>query len=291
MNARWSALALATAAALTLGGCAVQQGRPGQIKVGLDIPEMLGERLAAFKLADGSEGHLRVLAGQYSIKLQRYLKVVDIKPAQAVRLLRTEYFGDRTVLVLEKSNGNCTSRMELLLIRGSDISSWDFGECREPLQIERDGDALYFDRVAGNRLERIVYRDERMVRLRPVALNAPAPTAGMPSAPGVPRPTVRTRPGDPPPIVDAATQRHTPGPPIPAADFKAAMSSEPFLPEVRTAQAPAPATANRPAPAPAQTARPRTEAAERPQAAPPPRPRGLPGEVAEDMQPIRIKLE
>lgn len=279
MIGRWSAPALATAAALALSGCAVQQDRPGQIIVGFDIPELLGERLASFKLADGSEGNLRVLAGQYSIKLQRYLKVVEIKQAQAVRILRTEHFGDRTVLVLEKSNGHCTNRMELLLIRGSDLSSWDFGECREPLQIERDGDALYFDRVAGNQLERIVYRDERMVRLRPVALNAPVPAVSSTPPVGATRPSEHARPGDPPVIVDAAAPRYRPGLPIPAADFKAAVSSEAFLPEVRTPPTPAPAR------------RPRTEPGDRQQATPPPRPRGLPGEVAEDMRPIRIKLE
>jgi hypothetical protein len=285
MSVGCRALALATAATLSLVGCAVQQTHRGQVTFGLDVPEMLGERLAAFKLADGSDGQLRVLSGQYSIKLQRYLKVVDIEKAQSVKLVRTEYFSDRTVLVLEKTVSNCPNRLEVLLIRGSEISSWNLGECREPLQIAREGDALYFDRVVGNRLERIVYRDERMMRLRPMALNGLEPS-GTNTARASRPDSHQRRPGDPAP-------RHMPGLPIPAADFKVSLLSDQAQPEgQRASQPPAMATGNSSTARLDGSPRPRVDAPERQKIAPPSaRPRILAGEVADDMKPIRIKLE
>jgi hypothetical protein len=298
MKSSWSATLLAMT--LAFGGCAVQQSRPGQLQVGVDVPEMIGQRLASFKLADGSEGVLRVLSGQFSIKLQRHLKVFDIRPAQRVKLLRTEYFGDSTLVVVEKANGNCQHQIEVLKIRGPDVSSWTFGDCRMPLQIEREGDELYFDLVANNRLERIVYREERMFRMRPVALNAPGPVASAPAQGAAatptaaapvrtppPRPAVRSNSGGPPQIVDTTTStpRHVPGPPIANEQFRTALKNEPFMPEVRVAQSAEAPAVTRPNAAP-PAARQRTEPA-----APPPRPRGLAGEVAEDMLPIRIKLD
>jgi hypothetical protein len=305
MKSRWNATLLAMT--LALSGCAVQQTRSGQLKVGVDVPEMIGQRLATFKLADGSEGVLRVLSGEFSIKLQRHQKVFDIRPAQRVKLLRTEHFGDSTLVVVEKANGNCQHQLEVLKIRGPDVSSWTFGDCRIPLQIERDGDELYFDRVANNRLERIVYREERMYRMHEVALNVPppapapapatparapvsaavtAPSAATSARPPPPRSAGHSNRGGSPQIADTAvtTPRHVPGLPIANEQFRTALKNEPFMPEVRVAQSSEAPTAARPAAA-APVPRQRSEPAA------PPRPRGLSGEVAEDMKPIRIKLD
>lgn len=245
-----------------LSGCAVQQTGSGRFKVGLDTPELFGQQVSSFKMADGSEGSLRVLGGKYSLKLSNTFKVIEVRNAKRVRVLHTEVVGDRTVITLERSTDACPHNVALYSVKGRDVASWSFGGCRYPVDVERDGDDLYFSYLSNTRQHTSVYRDDRLVRLKPVRLRdlqetteTQANTIGAAGAAGATgadvaddksrttrpartrapktQPTSRqtqTRLG-PTPIVPAEAQRYVPGLPIAVAEFKAALADEPFIPQ------------------------------------------------------------
>ena len=292
----WRACVLA-ATALLLGGCAVQQTRPGQLGMGVDLAEVLGERLDGFKLADGSEGTLRRLNGAYSIKLQRSFTVVPIQQAQQVRLLSTEYFGDRTTVVMQKITSNCQHRLELLSIVGRDVSSWTFGDCNLPTRIQRDGDMLVFDQPTSNRPDRIVYQDDRLVRQRQSGSGTSTTMLGGRSVsggaatgvtPSAQRSSSSRRGNEPAPVVGANAPRHQPQPPITQAAFQADLQSEPFMPDMPTANTP---SRRRTDMADGSERPSREKGSGAPPPPPPSRPRALAGSTVEDLQPIRIKLD
>lgn len=309
MKLRWGIALLA----LSLGGCAVQQTGPGRVQIALDEAELFGRRLETVRLVDGSEATLRQLRRVISFKHQRSATVIPLRDAERVKVLRTEFIGDRSLIVVEKSSGGCPQNVDVFLVRGRDVSVWNFNACRLELEIERVGDEVFFDQIANNRLTRTIFRDDKLVRLKTVPLDTDAAytrtapgtgsessasrtgtglTSRMPPPPRSPRP--RT---GPPPIVAEGAPRALPGLPIAADQFQTAAASRPFLPEPPAAAPVAPAsTAASP---PVQTARaPSAERqtvarapAEPAKRAPPPRPRGLAGEVDEVVAPVRIKLD
>lgn len=156
LGATWLVLAL-------LGGCAVHTA-PRRLDFGIDKAELLGDTIAAFRLADGSEVRLRALDGAYSLKLQSRLKVVPIPNATAVRLESTHTVGDRTLVVLEKAERNCASKFQVFAIQGSEVLGWDFGNCTDRPVVAVSADAATFDYVASRRVVRFTYRDGRLVR-------------------------------------------------------------------------------------------------------------------------------
>lgn len=146
-----------------LAGCAVQNGAGGKIKVGLDGAELFGNEVSKFPLSDGGEGSLRVLGGRYSIKLQKYFKIIPIENAVTARVVRVDRVGGRTLVVLSKSERNCNYRTQILSIQGSEVLSWNIGECSAEPDINVAADNATFDFVQKRRTVRYLYRDMRLM--------------------------------------------------------------------------------------------------------------------------------
>lgn len=169
---------------VTLSGCAVQNGPRGQVQFGLDDAELFGQTVESFKLADGSDGRLRVLGGKYSVKLQQQLKVVPIANATLVRVVSSRQIGGRTLLVLEKSERNCAYKTQLMSIQGAEVLSWDFGDCQNRPQATAYTDQATFDFVQPRRTVRYTYRDARLVRGEfATPIDLPAATRPSPAEP------------------------------------------------------------------------------------------------------------
>lgn len=218
---------LAGAAVLALAGCAVQQdGR--NIRIGLDEAELFGQVVGRFQLADGSEGQLRLHAGQYSLKLQRQLRVLPIADATYARVNSFHAIDGRTVLVLEKSERNCPYKTELLSLQGAEVLSWEAGDCRTPVRVTADGDSVHLDFVQPQAGVRYTYRDARLLRAA-IPAEAPSTATGGTSGPRwVPPPparadtagdTTRPSPSAPRPVSEARRRPAAPAPaPVPT-DF------------------------------------------------------------------------
>ena len=231
MNKQWSGkpasglpvrLVALIIVAISLAGCAVQKGPGGKVAIGIDNAELLGQTVASFKLNDGSEGRLRVLAGKYSIKLQQWFRVVDIPNATAVRLVSSDSVGGRTLLVLEKTDRYCAYKTQVMSIKGADVLIWDMGDCRSRPEISIHEDQAFFDYVNGNRTTRFIYRDAALLRgefstsaIRRPAASSMAPASGPESGP-----------------------RYVPGPPIAVTQPRGAAQSS--TPPTNTASAPRP---------------------------------------------------
>ena len=75
--------------------------------------------------------------------------------------------GPRTVVVIETQRRNCDYRYTVLAIEGSDVLSWDLGNCRDrpAVLVQDDRSAMTFDFPKGSNIEQFVYtQDGRMRR-------------------------------------------------------------------------------------------------------------------------------
>ena len=125
-GARAAASLVLALSALALSGCAVQQTGPrGKMSIGLDNAALLGTDHAKFKLGDDSEGTLRSLNGVYSLKLERFFRVISLGKRKDVQLERAVQIGDRTVLVLNQLDERNCIKTAVLAIRGSEVLNWE----------------------------------------------------------------------------------------------------------------------------------------------------------------------
>lgn len=125
-GARAAASLVLALSALALSGCAVQQNGPrGKMSIGLDNAALLGTDHAKFKLGDDSEGTLRSLNGVYSLKLERFFRVISLGKRKDVQLERAVQIGDRTVLVLNQLDERNCIKTAVLAIRGSEVLNWE----------------------------------------------------------------------------------------------------------------------------------------------------------------------
>ncbi|MDM8359529.1 hypothetical protein FP568_21835 [Pandoraea pnomenusa] len=150
----------------TLGGCAVTKNSQGNTVYGIDQASLFGTVVDTFKLADGSEGNLRRSNGQYSLKLERYMRVLPLQNAITARVVRNEVIGDRSVVVVETQERNCPFKYVLYAIQDSDVLGWTFGNCadRPRADLIDQGRALVFDFPGNGRLVRHTYTDSRLLQ-------------------------------------------------------------------------------------------------------------------------------
>ncbi|SEO17138.1 hypothetical protein SAMN05428959_105136 [Duganella sp. CF517] len=167
----------ALAAAIALGGCAVQSNGKGGILVGVDNAQLFGTTVGTFQVKSGAEGTLRRAPnnGAFSVKLSGSMRVVPLPNAQSARIARVLDMGTRTVVVIETQERACPFKYQVLSIEGSDVLQWGIGNCGDRPRVEaaEGGQALYFDFAANGRLQRNIYIDGRMLN------------AGTMAAPGV----------------------------------------------------------------------------------------------------------
>lgn len=155
---------------LLLGGlsaCAVKTNSRGNLVYSVDTAALFGTEIGQFPLQDGGQGTLRREGKNFSVKLSGNQRVVPLNNVESARIARTENIGSRTVVVIETQRRNCDYRYTVLAIEGSDVLSWDVGNCRDrPVVLAQDDrGALTFDFPKGAAIERFVYtQDGRMRR-------------------------------------------------------------------------------------------------------------------------------
>lgn len=155
---------------LLLGGlsaCAVKTNSRGGLVYGVDTAALFGTEIGQFPLQDGGLGTLRREGKNFSVKLSGNQRVVPLNNVDSARVARTENVGPRTVVVIETQRRNCDYRYTVLAIEGSDVLSWDLGNCRDrpAVLVQDDRSAMTFDFPKGSNIERFVYtQDGRMRR-------------------------------------------------------------------------------------------------------------------------------
>jgi len=150
-----------------LSACAVKTNSRGNLVYSVDTAALFGTEIGQFPLQDGGQGTLRREGKNFSVKLSGNQRVVPLNNAELARIARTENIGSRTVVVIETQRRNCDYRYTVLAIEGSDVLSWDVGNCRDrPVVLAQDDrSALTFDFPKGSAIERFVYtQDGRMRR-------------------------------------------------------------------------------------------------------------------------------
>ena len=150
-----------------LSACAVKTNSRGNFVYGVDTAALFGTEIGQFPLQDGGTGTLRREGKNFSVKLSGNQRVVPLNNVESARIARTENVGPRTVVVIETQRRNCDYRYTVLAIQGSDVLSWDVGNCRDRpvVLVQDDRSALTFDFPKGSAIERFVYtQDGRMRR-------------------------------------------------------------------------------------------------------------------------------
>lgn len=150
-----------------LSACAVKTNSRGNYVFGVDTAALFGTEIGQFPLQDGGVGTLRREGKNFSVKLSGNQRVVPLNNVESARIARTENIGPRTVVVIETQRRNCDYRYTVLAIEGSDVLSWDVGNCRDRpvVLVQDDRSALTFDFPKGSVIERFVYtQDGRMRR-------------------------------------------------------------------------------------------------------------------------------
>lgn len=148
-------LAASAAIGITLiTGCSVTQTRQGY-QFGLDGAELFGTAISTFKLADGSDGALRRGPnGDYSLKLQRYFRVLPLEKAQGARIAQVATVAGQTSVLVETQEKNCGLRYSLFSIEGSHVRNWVLGNCTDRPRVFMDGDMQVFEFPAGRTITR-----------------------------------------------------------------------------------------------------------------------------------------
>ena len=176
----------ATVLALATSGCAVRHEKNRTI-IGLDSAAVLGTERASFTLADGSAGALRHLGDNYSLKLDKYFKVIPLGPARLMELAGVQTVGDRSVLVINRLEKNGCIKTSVLAIRGSEVLSWLItpDDCKSLPEISSADNRLLLS-YSGSRF---VYDNGRLIEQKAVAHaqpNSPAPAAKPANKPAPP---------------------------------------------------------------------------------------------------------
>ena len=150
-----------------LSACAVKTNSKGNFVYGVDTAALFGTEIGQFPLQDGGQGTLRREGKNFSVKLSGNQRVVPLNNVESARIARTENVGPRTVVVIETQRRNCDYRYTVLAIQGSDVLSWDVGNCRDrpAVLVQDDHTAMTLDFPKGSSIERFVYtQDGRMRR-------------------------------------------------------------------------------------------------------------------------------
>lgn len=134
------------ATTLVLAACAVQN-TPGSrnTQISFDQAAVFGTLIEEFMLPDGTEASIRRMNDQYSVKMQRQFKVIELGNPTNVRFKSAQTVDGYTLIVLEKVERNCPAKTQLLALRGSEVRSWEIGNCRTWPETKIYANAATFD--------------------------------------------------------------------------------------------------------------------------------------------------
>lgn len=115
--------------ALGIGGCAINVNQWGQINVGFDQAQLTGTEIASFTLPEGGSATLRKLKDRYSLKIDRYFRVIEIGPGVKARMLSTSKVGAYSLIWIEKQlkdcRYGCAYSTVLIAIKGFEVKVWE----------------------------------------------------------------------------------------------------------------------------------------------------------------------
>ena len=111
-------------AVLATTGCAVSQDAKNGTRFALDTAAILGTELAHFTLTDNSNGTFRKLGDAYSLKLEKFQKVIALGNARQARLDRGFHIDGRTVLVIHMQTNDGCIKTQVLSIRDTQALQW-----------------------------------------------------------------------------------------------------------------------------------------------------------------------
>ena len=158
-------MSAAVVIALTVSGCAIETQRNGKTVIGLDNAEIFGRQVGTFDLGNGSTGALRNLNGVYSVKFDKFARVVPVGRATSARIVGADRVGDSATVLIEKSEGGCPAKYQLMSMRGAEVSTWDMvGDCRLQPKVARFGDELRILFDMPNQWRYFVFKDGRLER-------------------------------------------------------------------------------------------------------------------------------
>lgn len=152
----------------------------------LDFPALFGSPVSKVKLADGNTATLRVYKGAYSLKVEAYSRVVDIPDATSARIERTEFFGKKSVMVVQTANQRSPNTYLIYAIEGNQVKKWSLPDRDKPPVISVRGDNLFFDYERAKDIQRYTYYDGKLYPARSLPKSvaaASAKTAGTAKAP------------------------------------------------------------------------------------------------------------
>lgn len=162
---RFAALSAAFLIALSLPGCAIETQRNGKTVIGLDNAEIFGRQVGTFDLGTGFTGALRNLNGDYSVKFDKFARVVPVGRATSARIVGADRVGDSATVLIEKSEGGCQAKYQLISMRGAEVNTWDMtGDCRAQPKVARFGDELRILFDMPNQWRYFVFKDARLER-------------------------------------------------------------------------------------------------------------------------------
>lgn len=143
------------AACLLLGACAVHNP-PGAktAQFSVDKAAVFGTLVDEFLLPDGSEVSIRRMNDQYSMKIQRHFRVIELGDAKSLRFKSAQLVDGYALVVLEKVERNCQARNVLIAIRGAEAHQWEIGNCRTWADVAVDGKDAIFDFEEGHQTKR-----------------------------------------------------------------------------------------------------------------------------------------
>jgi hypothetical protein len=148
---------------LSASGCATNGASHGGSKLEFDEAELLSVTVQKFRLSDGSEGLVRKLRNTYSIKLQRYQRIIPIANASAVRFVESRTVGDQMLLVFDKVEPNCGSQTQIITIRGTEVNGWDIGVCAPHPRITYTADSATFEYKVDGKTKHSTYQNGRLL--------------------------------------------------------------------------------------------------------------------------------
>ena len=206
-------------AVLATTGCAVSQDAKNGTRFALDAAALLGTELAHFTLTDNSNGTFRKLGDAYSLKLEKFHKVIALGNARQARLDRGFHIDGRTVLVIHMQTNDGCFKTQLLSIRDAQALQWQVtpSDCKSIPTVTLNKDQLVLS-YSGSRF---VYAGGQLAEEKITEqATTRTPSRPAPATPAAQEPRVARK-----------------APPRPTPSATAAMSTTPAAPASTPAQA------------------------------------------------------
>ncbi len=191
LRSRWCWGAI-VAIGISVSGCAVKQDANKRTVISLDHAAVLGTERARFQLQDGSEGSLRSMSDDYSLKLEKFFKVIPLGKAQQMQLQPVYQINGRTVLVINMQNISGCVKTAVLSIQDSQVFHWLItpSDCKSVPALAANEQRLQLS-YSGSRY---VYENGQLIEEKPVEVAVPTPPPNNEATRNPPRDNARAAP-------------------------------------------------------------------------------------------------